>query len=440
MSIPVNTLYIIPIQDKFIIYQPLNKLAFIGNASMVKLVQDIHEKREIDEDKNREAISFLKAYGFYNPSDIEPLKHEQEEYKPVVCVLCLTSACNFRCSYCFANGGETKSTELPEETGKKAIDLVYQNALDRHEKKFTVSFHGGGEPTLPFEKLKQFTAYARSKRSDSRIELTSNGYWDNEKSMWILDNIDNLTLSFDGMEEIQNRQRPLANGKETFKTIIKNIQKLDEKKLKYGIRLTVTQKSVKCLPESIAFLCKNTACTTFQVEPVFGAGRALTNNQVIKDNKSFIKNFLDAFDIATEHGRYLYYSGARPWVITSRFCSAHDNALVVTPEGILSSCYEISGSDHPLAKVFHFGKLTGSGKLTIDTRIRNHFQNKIRERKELCQSCFCYWHCAGDCPAKTFTPGSPENTKFSDRCEINREITKELLIRYLSQNEGIYKG
>jgi uncharacterized protein len=432
--------YIIPYLDKFIIYQPLNKFAFIGNTAMVKLIEALDARQEATEDKNWEAISFLKAYGFFNRFHIRQPKNELSEYKPTVCVLCLTSACNFHCSYCFANGGETKFNELSLETGKHAIDLVYQNACDRHEKQFAVSFHGGGEPTLPFEKLKNFTAYARSKQLDSNIELTSNGYWDKDKSNWILDNIDNLTLSFDGLEEIQNRQRPLANGKGTFGTIMKNIRKLDKKKSKYGIRLTVTNESVESLPESIAFLCKETGCNTFQIEPAFGAGRALRNNQTIKNNKLFVENLLKAFDIATIKGKHLYYSGARPWVITHRFCTAHDNALVVTPEGLLSSCYEISGSDHPLSQAFHFGHLTDKGEPTIDNRIRTNFQNKIRGRKELCKSCFCYWHCAGDCPAKTFTPGSFENTTFTGRCELNREITKELLIRYLSNNEGIYKG
>ena len=221
---------------------------------------------------------------------------------------------------------------------------------------------------------------------------------------------------------------------------MKNIKKLDDAPVHYGIRLTVTNSSVNQLEENIAFLCSHTRCSTFQVEPAFGAGRALTNHQTIENNKLFVEHFLKAYDIATANQRQLYYSGARPWVNTHCFCTAHDNALVVTPQGILSSCYEISGSSHPLAEAFHFGELLPNGELNIDFKKRQAFQYKIQERKALCKECFCYWHCAGDCPAKTILPGSFDNNSFSERCTVNREITKELLIRdFLTESKAFTK-
>ena len=435
-----KNIYTIPFQDKFIIYQPLNKFAFIGNSAMVNIIEDIVNDIEIDKEKHTNVLNFLNSYGFFNQYSIDEQQQEKKNYKPTVCVLCMTSACNFRCTYCFADGGEAKFSELSLETGKTAIDIAYNNSLEINAENFTVAFHGGGEPTLPLKKMQELTSYARSKNKKCIVELTSNGYWNDEKAEWILSNIDNLTLSFDGIEEIQNKQRPLVNGEDSFKVIMKNIKKLDENKLKYGFRLTVTNKSVSQLSESIEFLCKQTVCTTFQVEPAFGAGRALNNNQIIEDNKQFVQHFLKAYDIALLHNKYLYYSGARPWVLTNRFCTAHDNALVVTPDGLLSSCYEISSAEHQLAKAFHFGKLTSKGNLIIDYKIREKFQKKIQERKELCEKCFAYWHCAGDCPAKTIDANSFENNTFSERCNVNREITKELLIKYMSENEGIYKG
>jgi uncharacterized protein len=435
-----NSIYTIPYQEKVIIYQPLNKFAFIGNRAIVNLIKDVFSNKKVVGEKNEEALSFLNAHGLFNQYNLESSHKSSQGYKPSVAVLCMTSACNFRCSYCFACGGETEPAELPFETGKMAIDIAYNHAKEMQADQYMVSFHGGGEPALPFKKLQDFTAYARGKDLHCRVELTSNGYWDDEKTEWIISNIDNLTLSFDGIGEVQNSQRPLANGKETFDVVMKTINKLDDSRLRYGIRITVTNSSVKRLEESIAFLCSHTKCPTFQVEPAFGAGRALTNHQTIENNNLFVEHFLRAYDIAFANQRHMYYSGARPWVNTNCFCTAHDNALVVTPNGILSSCYEISGSDHPLAKAFHFGEMSPEGDINIDFTKRETFQNKIQERRDLCKHCFCYWHCAGDCPAKTMLPDSFDNNTFSARCDVNREITKELLIRYLITNEGIYKG
>jgi uncharacterized protein len=433
-----NNAYFLPYKDKYIIYKPLNKLAFIGNSAMKGLIEDLIDGKTVDENKNKDAIGFINRIGFLNQYDFGNVQVKSSAYKPTVCVLCMTSDCNFHCSYCFANGGDVKKVELPLATGQLGIDWVYQNAVETGTPNMVISFHGGGEPTLPFNKLKKLTEFARAKNITSFIELTSNGYWNKEKTGWIISNIDNLTLSFDGSFKTQNLQRPLKSGKPTFNLIMNNICELDKNKFKYGIRLTVTNDSLHLLEENIGFLCRETQCSTFQVEPAFAAGRAETNKQSINNTSEFIHNFLSSHDIALNFDRKLYYSGARPWVITDRFCSAHENALVITPEGILSSCYEISGTEHPLAEPFHFGAMKETGEIDIDFQKRAGFQNKIEERKELCRGCFCYWHCAGDCPAKTFLPVSFDNMTFSERCHVNQEITKELILRNISQGDGIW--
>jgi uncharacterized protein len=432
--------YTIPYLDKYIIYQPLNKFAFVGNQATVDLIGDVMGKKIVNPEKNKKVLSFLQAHGFFNTRHFESSKNTTTEFKPTVAVLCMTSACNFRCTYCFANGGDAVPSELSLDTGKKAIDFVYDHAVKAGTGQFTVAFHGGGEPALPFQKLQDFTRYARNKDLPCSIELTSNGYWNNNKAAWIISNIDTLTLSFDGIKEVQDQQRPLTIGGSTFDVIMNNIRKLDQSGIRYGIRLTVTNNSVNHLERSIAFLCNETKCQTFQVEPAFGAGRAVANHQTIQNNKLFVESFLKAYDIARENKRWLYYSGARPWVNTDCFCTAHDNALVVTPDGILSSCYEISGGSHPLAEAFHFGQLSATGEMRIDFKKREDFQNRIAERKLLCRECYCYWHCAGDCPAKTILPGSFGNTTFSSRCDVNRDITRELLIRCMIDSGGVCDG
>ena len=220
-----HNIYTIPYQDKFIIYQPLNKFAFLGNRAMVKLIAGFLNKGTVDDKKYHEVLAFLNSHGFFNKYNEDVSPCTAKDYKPTVAVLCMTSACNFRCSYCFASGGETTFAELPSETGKRAIDIVYNNSKALNAARFVVSFHGGGEPALPFKQLQDFTAYARRKDLPSSIELTSNGYWDDEKTAWIIANLDHLTLSFDGIKEVQNLQRPLANGKETVRCSDEEYQK-----------------------------------------------------------------------------------------------------------------------------------------------------------------------------------------------------------------------
>ena len=46
---------------------------------------------------------------------------------------------------------------------------------------------------------------------------------------------------------------------------------------------------------------------------------------------------------------------------------------------------------------------------------------------EYCEKCFCKWHCAGDCPSKIVSVDI-EKIERGNRCEINQELTKDLII------------
>jgi uncharacterized protein len=127
-------------------------------------------------------------------------------------------------------------------------------------------------------------------------------------------------------------------------------------------------------------------------------------------------------------------------VLTSRFCQAPERALVVTPNGSLTACYEIYSKDHALSRDFFLGKLSDNGEIHIDTAARQQFFKKLEERRALCEDCFCYWHCAGDCPSKTFSADGDGHLHFGKRCDLNRLITKELLIRYIAEGNGIWQG
>ena len=54
--------------------------------------------------------------------------------------------------------------------------------------------------------------------------------------------------------------------------------------------------------------------------------------------------------------------------------------------------------------------------------------------------CFCFWHCAGDCPAETLTGDGTAHLRFGQHYDINRAITKELLVRLIFDAGGLWQG
>jgi uncharacterized protein len=435
-------LYTIPYKDQVIIYRPLQQLAFIGNLAMARLCAGLAGANPAAVCAEPETEAFLRAIGFFEedapPNEGAPLA---DAFLPTVCVLFLTSACNLRCIYCYARGGGAGETrELPLSLARAAIDTVCRNAFEQGHKRYSLCFHGGGEPTLAWSALKACVAYARQTPLPARINLTSNGVWTEAQRTWILDKIDEVSLSFDGLPSIQDAQRPRKSGRGSHASVARTLRALERKGTAYGIRVTITDKTVTRIPEIVGYLCRETGAPAFQVEPAFAHGRARLDRVALRQLAAFAEYFMEGYDIAAGQQRHMYYSGARPWLLTGRFCDACFSALIVGPDGFLTACYEICDREHELAREFIFGDLDASGALRLTPGVRRAFLEKIEERRQGCGTCFCFYHCAGDCPSKTFSGGAGGHLLRNGRCELNRTITRELLVRYIEKSNGLWRG
>ena len=348
-----------------------------------------------------------------------------------------TTACNLACTYCYAAYEGKKHLFLSWPAAKKAIDIAFQNSVNPKNGRFSLSFHGGGEPTLPREFFFKAAGYARKLDPKCPVSVTTNAVWDKEFRDRALKIISEISISFDGNEITQNRQRPDAQGNATFSRVMETIREIEKQKIPYGIRMTVTRESLPELRSNIEFMCSHTDCRSFQVEAVYNQGRAEGAGLTIDDVDSFVDLYMDVHRFAMEHGRNLHYSAARPHLITSTFCAATSNALIVTADGELTACYEVFDHSHLLADDFIIGRIDPHEGIVLYPEKRTNLLSKINENRSNCKDCFCYYHCAGDCPPKAFL-AHLNNDQF--RCSVTRAITRELIIDRIAENEGFWQG
>ncbi len=421
-------IFFIPFHDKYIIYRPLVQSAFIGNKTTVELIKN----RAID--KNSRFHDFLTTINFFAP-DPMAADIKTKEYAPTQAVLLMTNRCSLRCIYCYADAGDKPGKDLSEKLGFKAVDVVEKNAGAKGLAKFELVFHGGGEPVLNWTVLKSVCRYARNKTIPCDISICSNGLWNDRQTEWLIENINNFTISFDGMEDVQNFQRPGKNREKSFDNVFKTIKTLDKSLVEYGIRLTVTPENINTLPESIRFLCTSTNCRNIQVEPAFYMWRNSRITPDTNDIDRFIKMFIKSLATAHKHNRSLTYSGARPWNNSSVFCTALYSSLIVSSSGELTGCYEVTDQEHPLYDIFTFGTLSESG-IEINKEKRNFLMIENKNRLSRCNDCFCLYHCAGDCMVKNMN-GEKKYGQAGVRCKINRAVTKEMILRNIHYNYDI---
>lgn len=417
-------IYVIPFEGRYLVYRPLIHLAFVANQSLVEKIRQSMDGRPSP--ARDAADELLEAIGFWRPDSPPPDPGWPAEHRPTQAVLLMTGACNLRCVYCYARGGEDPRLRMSLPLARTVIDQACENARLAGQGFFGLAFHGGGEPTLSWKVMTGAVEHARRKELPCRISMATNGVWGRSQRRFILEHFDELSVSFDGIPSVQNAQRPRPDGSGSFDAVMETLQELDRKRLPYGIRMTAIPESFGELPASVAFLCAETGCRLFQVEPSFSGERGRYAPPGPRQAESFVEAFLAAHQIASDAGRTLFYSGARPWLQTCSFCRAPMEALVVTPEGDVVTCFETCDRRHSLISRFTIGH-AAPGSVRIDLERLRSFAADQQSRRTECAGCFCYWHCAGDCgPRRLAEEGS------STRCWINRSLTSALLARSIS--------
>jgi uncharacterized protein len=444
-SIPIDS-------ERYLIYAPLKGIAFVANPPLVNAIVEFCYQVDrfasgypADRLQSTEApatdLDFLHKLNFFQPESYPVDDYQNSGIRYDSVILFLTNQCNLRCSYCYASSGEYPPKNMPWEIAKAGVDCVMREVIKNQSPSMTLGFHGGGEPTINWDILTRSTDYARSLAEAHHVSLqvsgAFNGYWSKRVVRYIIENFTEASLSFDGMTSIQNFQRPARGNRESYVRVAETLRALDQSGFPYGIRMTVTNDSVARLHENICFISENFKPRKIQVEPVFVEGRAKRNRSAISDLSIFIEQFIKACRIAEDHNIVLFYSGARLEPLCERFCLAACRALVVTPDGDITTCFETYGREHPLSRHFIVGSYKGNGQFSIDEeKLHRHFNRTVKQIS-YCDKCFCKWHCAGDCAIKTLSEENGDGFQPTDRCVANQELTKFLVLRKIKENGGL---
>jgi len=150
----------------------------------------------------------------------------------------LTPNCNLRCRYCYAMAGRRKNKfSMSWEIAKASIDFVSQYCGDT----LHLIFVGEGEPTIEFPLLKKIYLYAKKKVPGAEINpLSTNGVISKKIADWLIKNVKELQVSCDGPAFIQNKYRPLVNGKGSSAFVEKTIKYFVKNNKKFRVRATIT--------------------------------------------------------------------------------------------------------------------------------------------------------------------------------------------------------
>jgi uncharacterized protein len=376
-----------------VIYAPLlGKFFYVPEEAFSIILTYIEEGKSVENDFHK----YLVSEGFFEEVE-SPRVAKEGLFNSKEVTVSLTSACNLRCIYCYANAG-INFCDLPWVLIEKSIQQLYIYANERNDNNVELSFHGTGESLVRWQTMVKAVNYAiQLLPMDWTINfsLVTNGTLiDDEKAKFLKKHNFSVVLSMDGIEKIQNRLRPKADGTGSFKDALSGMKALVENDILFAVRTTVTGLNQDTMLEFLE-LCAANGCKEISAAPFSATGRGEDGVDDV-DPDIFIKNYLLAKERALELGITFLTPSDCLDNASVRYCNADGESMAIMPEGIISCCTRVTRSTDPLVETFIIGQVTEQG-VEID-------QSKVEKLKTLnlhnypeCQDCFVKYTCSGGC-------------------------------------------
>ena len=208
----------------------------IDNMVYFKIDEDLYsnlQKEDFLHRKNNSSFyTFLSLLSLIDEAEKEGKENLRKfpSSLPVSSIMLnVTQTCNMSCSYCYGIDGEYGNKgHMSSATAFKSVDWLLK--LSGKIKSTHITFFGG-EPFLNFPLIKEIVSYGKkeAKKLNKNIKfaiITNGTILNDEIVFFIQKNGIDVTVSFDGFEETQNKNRPFKDGRGSYQTVRKNIAKL----------------------------------------------------------------------------------------------------------------------------------------------------------------------------------------------------------------------
>jgi len=331
-----------------------------------------------------------------------------------------TMACNMACDYCFEANKQGKMTPRVVES---LISFVEKQAKDL--KDVDIAWYGG-EPLLAFDTILDITESMNDLAEEYEFSystggIITNGYLlDKEKTDALARmKVGQVQITVDGPERIHNQKRPLKNGKESYRTIVENMQYACERVpvvVRVNIDKSFTAEIIEELLQELetAGLRNRVGVYFGQLEPATTVCSNITES--CHETKAYSETELEYYRLLLNHG-FLIQKLPHP-IIT--FCFAQlSNSFLVDHEGEMYRCFNYAGDkSHSMGNI--------QGVLSYQHPQFNHLFAFDPFENAKCTDCEILPICMGSCPSRRADRDVPED-EVCDSWKYNLEPMLELV-------------
>lgn len=423
-----SNLFAIPVHDQVLLYAPLHRFAALVNDAALR---DLQTYFRTGKTSLPEIACLLSA-----ESEPEPVPR-QGELIPSALGLLPTRGCNLACQYCGFVTPEISKKPMPLELARAAV-LWYMDQVEQHNLSQAEIHFFGGEPFNVEEVVDLAVTLgqqrAREIRCAIRFEVATNGTFSEARGHWIADHFSTVVLSFDGPEDIQNRNRPAKNNHGSFAAVYRNAKILSEGAADLFMRTCVTEDTVHRMPEIAAWFCAEFRPGAVSFEPLQPTAWSRAAGLREPDPWLFVENYIAAAQILEDHGVRAVYAPSEIDTRQVTFCPVGRDFVIVSPNGDLAACYQLEQDWIDAGLDFHLGVMDVQHGVQFDPRAVERIRRFNVHEKPLCQSCFCRWHCAGGCHLN-----HPVGATYDRLCIQARLITVHNILKAMGQEDRLQR-
>ncbi len=357
------------------------------------------------------------------------IKNQRRMNNVLVITIAPTMDCNFSCPYCFEN---KKKGNMKDENIQRIV-----NFINSHNNIDTLNITWfGGEPLLAPHIIENISKQIdKQKFRNINASIITNGYFFTRENIELLKycNVKQIQISIDGMSENHNKVKYTTTDKNTFATIIHNLDNFDKMSdtgMQICIRVNISKKNENDFLKVYDFFKKRYHHNNISIVPAFVM--STTKNHGEKSNL-FISNmdkflFCKKVFMRTHDIRLIF-----PCDDITECAVRNNNSWVFDAEGNVYKCWEVIG--HQEYKV---GEIRGNGEIYITntTLLNKYLYGADPFEDSTCQNCFSLPICKGGCPHKRIE-NKFNNGHFFHCTPWHNQWENYLSLRYIFEQEFI---
>ena len=319
--------------------------------------------------------------------------------------LLVSQICNLSCVYCYAGEGNYGDKSLMSES---TADNIIANMLffmkKNQRRKVRILFFGG-EPLLNFSLIKlivkKLDQIAILNSYEFIYALTTNFTNVSEEILeFIHVNIKELLISLDGFTIEQNSARLYNNGCDSTAAVLKNLERVDQLGIRYGIRVTVHAKNLKDLPEIVNYFIAKENITELDLIPVspWDCNGNIISKELMPDITKYIlqlqKIFKNSLNNLYKIAPFSVFLKQIEFGKRKVTCGAlAGNTIAVTTDGSIYPCSNMVGINK--LRLGHINEPIENAVEKVNFTLKKEIEFIIHTKK--CDKCIYLSLCYGQC-------------------------------------------